>query len=126
MGVKAFITNKAPERVGPYSHAVRAGGFVFTCGQGPRDPQTNEVSEDIEAQIRQAFENLRAVLEAAGASLDGVVKVNVYLANLEDRSMLNRIFKEYFRSDAPPARVTLEARLGKMGVEVDAIAWVGP
>lgn len=119
-------TEAAPKPIGPYSQAVRAGNLVFVSGQGPIDPKTNQaVTAGIEAETRQVMENLKAILEAAGSSLDRAVKCGCFLANLDDFQAFNGVYREYFTSD-PPARTTIQAaRLpGGIRVEVDVIATV--
>lgn len=121
-------TNAAPEPIGPYSQAVHAtGSMIFTSGQIPIDPATGQlVDGGIEAETRQVFENLKAVLGAGGATLEQVVKVSVYLRDMEDFPRVNAVYAEYFPGDNAPARSTVQvARLPKdVGVEVDMIAAV--
>ena len=117
-------TTGAPEPIGPYSQAIRANGFVFVSGQIPVEPGTGQVSDGgIAGQTRRVMENLGAVLEAAGSGLDRVVKTTVYLSNLDDFSVFNQVYGEYF-GEAKPARATVEvARLPKgVLVEVEAVA----
>ena len=119
-----IVTKDAPAPIGPYSQAVRAGGFVFISGQIPVQPDTGLVVQgDITAQTHQAMKNLSAILKAAGSGLDRVVKTTVFLSNLDDFSGFNRIYEEYF-GDAKPARATVQvARLPKeVQVEIEAIA----
>ncbi len=117
-------TEKAPRPVGPYSQAVRAGGFIFVSGQIPLDPVTGEVAaNDIAAQTRRAVENLKAILEKAGSGLDKVVKTTLYLKDLRDFARCNEIYAEYF-GESKPARSTIEAAALPKGVllEIDAVA----
>jgi 2-iminobutanoate/2-iminopropanoate deaminase len=119
-------TEKAPAPIGPYSQAVRAGGFVFVSGQIPVDPATGKVVEGgIEAQTHQVMRNLSAILEAAGTGLGNVVKTTVFLSNLDNFSSFNRVYGEYFGA-AKPARATVQvAGLPKeVLVEVEAVAVV--
>jgi 2-iminobutanoate/2-iminopropanoate deaminase len=121
-----FRTDNAPKPVGPYSQAVRTGNLVFVAGQGPTNPATGQrVSGDIQAETRQVLENLKAILQAAGSSMAQVVKVNCYLADMNDFQAMNAVYAEYFTSD-PPARTTIQAaRLpGDIRVEIDVIAEV--
>jgi 2-iminobutanoate/2-iminopropanoate deaminase len=115
---------KAPKAIGPYSVAIESGGFVFCAGQTGIDPATGElVSAELEAQTRQVLTNLKHVLDAAGSSLDKVVKTTVFLRDMADFPKMNAIYAEYF-SVNPPARSTIAvAGLPKGGVvEIEAIA----
>lgn len=120
---EAVFTDKAPEPIGPYSQAVKAGGFLFISGQIPVDKDGKLVEGDIKAQTRQVLENIRAILEAAGAGLDDVVKVTVYLKDMNDFGAMNEVYAEYFGS-SKPARAAVEvSRLPKdVRIEVEAIA----
>lgn len=117
-------TDKAPGAVGPYSQAVIAGEFVFTAGTLPLDPKTGEVvGDEIGAQVRQALSNVQQVLEAAGSSLDRVVKTTVFLTDIGNFAEMNSVYAEFFTS-APPARSTVEiGPLPKgMLVQIEAVA----
>ena len=117
-------TESAPKAIGPYSQAVRAGALVFASGQIPLDPQTGEFVEGgVAEQTEQVLRNLSAVLEAAGTSLDRVVKTTVFLADMNDFAAMNEVYGRYFSQDAP-ARATVEAaRLPRDArVEIEAIA----
>jgi len=119
-------TDKAPGAIGPYSQAIKAAGMVFCSGQIPIDPATGEfVSNDVTEQTEQVFKNLIAVLEAAGASLNGVVKTTVFLADMNDFNAMNEVYAKYF-SDNKPARATVQAaRLPRDAkVEIECIAVV--
>ncbi len=121
---KIISSDKAPQAIGPYSQAVRMNGFVFVSGQIPFDRQTGElVGGSIQAQTARVLENVKAVLEAAGMSLDDVVKTTVFLKNIGDFAQMNEAYGKYFGSN-PPARSTVEvARLPRdVQVEIDAIA----
>lgn len=121
---KIIYTERAPKPIGPYSQAIVAGDFIFTSGQIPIDPRTNQVVQgDIKGQTRQVLENLKAVLEAAGATFDDVVKVNVYMKDLNEFSAMNEVYSEYFKN-SPPARTTVEvSRLPRdVKIEIDLIA----
>jgi 2-iminobutanoate/2-iminopropanoate deaminase len=126
--VKEIIkTELAPNAIGPYSQAVRANGFVFCSGQIPLDPQTGQFVEGgIRAQTEQVLRNLMAVLEAAGTSLDRVVKTTVFLSNLNDFGAMNEVYARFFDENCP-ARSTVEAsRLPRDArVEIEAIALAG-
>ena len=118
---------RAPAPKGPYSQAVRAGPFLFISGQGPVDPKKGKILvNDVVGQTRQALENVKAILEESGSSLDRVVKANVYLSDIDDFSAMNEVYSEYFKAN-PPARTTIEAsRLPfDILVEIDVVALSG-
>jgi len=120
-------TPNAPAAIGPYSQAVRIGDFLYTSGQVALDPATGQVvSGGIEAQTARVFENLKAVLEAAGASLSQVVKTTVFLKDMNDFAAMNAIYAQYLAAEGTvaPARSTVEvARLPKDSlVEIEVIA----
>ncbi|MFB3126685.1 MAG: RidA family protein [Candidatus Acidiferrales bacterium] len=120
-------TDKAPAAIGPYSQAVKAGGFVFLSGQVALDPASGQVVEgDVRAQTERVMKNLQAVLAAAGSSLAAVVKATVFLADMNDFAAMNEVYGRFFSSD-PPARATVQAaRLPKdVQVEIDLIALAG-
>jgi reactive intermediate/imine deaminase len=120
---QAIYTNKAPEPIGPYSQAVQCGNFVFVSGQIPINPANNNIENaTIEEQVVRAFENLKAVCESSGASLQHIVKLNLYLTNLAEFGIVNQIMTEYFTKPYP-ARSTVEVSALPKGVnfEVDAI-----
>jgi reactive intermediate/imine deaminase len=117
-------TSNAPQAIGPYSQAVRAGNTLYLSGQTPLDPATGEiVAGDIATQARRVFDNLRAVLEAGGASFAAVVRVGIYLTDLRDFAAVNEVMKQYF-AEPYPARSTIGVSSLPRGaaVEVDAIA----
>jgi len=123
----AISTDRAPRPVGPYSQAIVAGGLVFVSGQGPIRPGTGKYEPgDVRAETRQTFENVRAILEAAGSSLEEVVKVNVYLRDMKDFAAMNEVYASTFR-DPAPARTTIQAGALPLGisVEIDCIATRG-
>lgn len=127
MTKQSITSNRAPEAIGPYSQAVRAGGFIFCSGQIAMVPVTGElISGDIGAQTKRVLENLKAVLEAAGADLSQVVKCTVYLDDMDDFAAMNEVYGRFFSKD-PPARAAVEvSRLPKgVGVEIEAMAFVG-
>ncbi len=125
MSVQKVLTDKAPKPIGPYSQGIVAEGrFVYTAGQVAIDPATNQVVEgDIKVQTRQVLTNVEAVLKAAGASMNSVVKTTVFLKNFNDFAAMNEIYAEFFSGSAP-ARSTVEvSRLPKdMRVEIEAVA----
>jgi len=118
-----FHSEHAPKAIGPYSQAVGAGGVVYLSGQVALDPATGQlVTGGFEAEARRAFENLRAVAEAAGSSLAAAVRVTVYLTDLARFSIANQVMTEYF-SEPYPARVTIGVAALPRGaaIEVDCI-----
>ncbi|MFA6689057.1 MAG: RidA family protein [Sphaerochaetaceae bacterium] len=122
---KQIATNAAPAAIGPYSQAVSAGGFVFASGQIPVDPATGVVVEGSAAeQARQVFENIKAVLLAAGSSLSQVVKATVFLKDMNDFATVNDVYATYFEECILPARSAVQvARLPKdVKVEIEVIA----
>jgi 2-iminobutanoate/2-iminopropanoate deaminase len=115
----------SPAPRGPYSPAVRAGDFLFVSGQGPIDPATNQFSYgDIQHETRLVLENIRRILEGAGASMSDVVKCSVFLADGRDFDAMNQVYAEFF-GEQKPARTTVEAKFAnpKMKVEIDCIAY---
>jgi reactive intermediate/imine deaminase len=127
MSPQIIHTDKAPQAIGPYSQAVRAGDTVYLSGQIPLDPQTMQlVTGDIDAEIRRVFENLKAVAEAAGASLANAVKVNVFLTDLAHFARVNEIMASYC-SQPYPARAAIGAAQLPRGarVEIECILYLG-
>ncbi|HOO59725.1 MAG TPA: RidA family protein [Candidatus Mcinerneyibacteriales bacterium] len=123
---KIIKTDKAPGAVGPYSQAVVSGGFVFTSGQLPMDPGTGKFVEGgIKEEARQCLENVRAILEAAGTSLDKVVKATVFLTDIKDFAAVNEVYASFFR-EGPPARSAFQVAALPLGarVEIEMIALV--
>lgn len=117
-------TDKAPGAIGPYSQAVKSDTTVYVSGQLALDPDSGElVNHDIQAETRQAMENLKAVLFAAGSSLDKVVKTALFIKNMDDFPKINAVYAEFFQTD-PPARACVEvARLPKdANFEIEAVA----
>ncbi|NQS96918.1 MAG: RidA family protein [candidate division Zixibacteria bacterium] len=124
---RSILTDKAPQPIGPYSQAIRAGDFIFTAGQVPVDPAANEVVEGgVQAQTRRSLENVKAVLEAAGASLSDVVKVTVFLKDMNDFAEMNEVYAEYFTDNKPARSAVQVARLPlDVMVEIEAVARKG-
>jgi 2-iminobutanoate/2-iminopropanoate deaminase len=122
--IETVATDRGPKAIGPYSQAVRANGFVFLSGQIPLDPKTQQVVEgDVAAQTDRVLQNLKGVVEAAGSSLQHVVKTTVFLADMNDFAAMNEVYGRYFTAH-PPARSTVQvSRLPKdVRVEIDLIA----
>jgi reactive intermediate/imine deaminase len=127
MSRQPISTEGAPAAIGPYSQAVRAGGTVYLSGQIPLDPATGElVQADIATETRRVFDNLRAVCEAAGGSLDQVMRVGIYLTDLSDFAQVNAVMADYFQAPYP-ARSTIQVSALPRGarVEVDAVLVTG-
>jgi len=121
---KAVQTDKAPKPVGPYSQAIIEGDFIFVAGQGPIDPRTGtRETGNVRAETTRVFENLKGILEAAGSSLEQVVKCNVYLRDINDFAAMNEVYKTYFTPPFP-ARTTIQAGAlpGGIGVEIECVA----
>jgi len=122
--MESIQTDRAPQAIGPYSQAIKANDFIFASGQIPLDPATMRIVEGgIEEQTGRVLENLKAVLEAAGSSLDRVVKTTVYLADMGEFAAMNEIYARYFGA-TKPARATVQvARLPRdVKVEIDVVA----
>jgi 2-iminobutanoate/2-iminopropanoate deaminase len=121
---EAVSSPSAPKAIGPYSQAIRAGSLLFVSGQIPIDPATGDlVQGDIAQQTHQVFANLKAILEAAGATFDNVVRTTVYLADMNDFAKVNEIYATYFSSPAPARATVQAARLPRDSrVEIDLIA----
>lgn len=124
---EAVVSPNAPKAIGPYSQAVKVGPWVFCSGQLGMDPETGElVPGGIEAETRQALTNLQHVLEAAGASLDHVVKVTVFLQDIGDFAKMNEVYSTFFRAPYPARAAVQVAALPKGArVEIEAIAYLG-
>ncbi len=126
MKKEIISTSKAPAAVGPYSQAVKAGNMLFVSGQIPFIPETMElVSEDVKEQTARSLENVKAILEEAGASFADVIKATVFIKDMNDFGKINEVYAEYF-GDNKPARACVEvARLPKdVKVEIEVIAFV--
>jgi 2-iminobutanoate/2-iminopropanoate deaminase len=124
MIIESVQTDNAPKAIGPYQQAIKANGFIYTAGQIPIDPKTgNFVEGGITAQTRQVLENLKAVLEAGGSSLDRVVKATVFLKNMADFAAMNDVYAQYL-GGAKPARSTVAVADLPRGalIEIDLVA----
>ncbi len=121
---KAILTEKAPQPLGPYSQAIVEGDFIFVAGQGPTNPGTGRLElGDVRSETKRVFENMRAILEAAGTSLGDVVKCNVYLRDINDFAAMNEVYATFFAAPFP-ARTTIQAGAlpGGIAVEIECIA----
>ncbi|MBR5318447.1 MAG: RidA family protein [Peptococcaceae bacterium] len=117
-------TNNAPQAIGPYSQAILAGDTLYVSGQIPVVPATGAiVSDNVEEQARQVMENVKAVVEAAGLTLDHVVKTSVFIKNMDDFAKINAVYSEYFKENCPARACVEVARLPKdVQIEMEAIA----
>jgi 2-iminobutanoate/2-iminopropanoate deaminase len=125
MSKKIISTDKAPAAIGPYNQGIVAGGLLYTSGQLPINPVTGLVPSSIEEQTVQVLDNLKAIIEAAGSSMEKVLKCTVYIVDFNDFAVMNNIYSTYFPTN-PPARATVGiSKLAKNAlVEIDAIAIV--
>lgn len=123
MQKEIISTVNAPAAIGPYSQGIKIGDFIFTSGQLPVNPATGELVSEIKAATKQSLENVKAVLEQAGSSLDKAIKVVVFVSDMNNFGQVNEVYAEYFKEN-PPARSCVEvARLPKDAlVEIEAIA----
>ncbi len=121
--MKSFHTDKAPAAVGPYVQAIGTEQFVFTSGQIPLNPETGELVTEISAAARQVLNNIKAILEESGSSIDQVIKCTVYLADINDFAAVNEVYKEFF-DEHKPARSALQVAALPLGaaLEIEAIA----
>ena len=121
-------THMAPNPVGPYNQAIKAGDFIYCSGQIAIDPHTNEIEclGDIEKETTQVLKNLSAVLKAGGSKLDDVIKTTIYLTDLNNFQVVNKIYSDFFNVDKPPARACVEVSSLPKGVliEIDCIAFL--
>lgn len=119
---KAISTDKAPAAIGPYSQAIEVGNMVFTSGVIPVNPATGEIPEGVEAQAEQAFANLKALVEAAGSSMENVIKTTLFIKEMNDFAKINEIYAAYFTGTFPARSCVEVARLPKeVLLEVEAI-----
>jgi 2-iminobutanoate/2-iminopropanoate deaminase len=120
----AVVTAQAPQPVGPYSQGIIEGDFIFVAGQGPINPRTGQRElGDVRSETKRVFENIRAILQAAGSSLDHVLKCNVYLRDINDFAAMNEVYATFFTTPFP-ARTTIQAGAlpGGIAVEIEVIA----
>ena len=122
---KEIATTKAPGAIGPYSQAVKAGNFIYVSGQLPINAASGEMPEDIKDQTRQCLENIKAILNETGATLDNVVKSTVYLADMKFFGPMNEVYGEYFKGGVYPARAAFAVKeLPKQAkVEIEVVAF---
>ena len=122
---KRINTEKAPAAIGPYSQGVAAGKFLFVSGQLPIDPKTGSIDADnVADQARQSLTNLSQILEAAGTSMDKVVKTTVFIQHMDDFAVMNEVYAQFFQGEVLPARSAVEvAKLPKGAlIEIEAVA----
>ncbi len=121
---EVISTDAAPKAIGPYEQGIRVNGFVFTAGQIALDPSTGNLTEgDISAQTRQVLENLKEVLKAGGSSLDRVVKATIYLKNMADFPVVNKVYAEYLGNSKPARSTVAVSELPKGAlIEIDFVA----
>ena len=123
MTKEVINTNNAPEAIGPYSQGVIVGDFVYTSGQIPLNPVTGELFTDIKLATKQSMENIKAILEEAGTSLNNVVKTSIFLKDLNDFEAVNEVYGTYFIENKPARSCVQVAKLPKDAViEIEAIA----
>ena len=124
MNKRIIQTNQAPEAIGPYSQAIRTGGFLYTSGQIALDPESGEfLSGEIEEETEQTLKNILAILQADGLDLENVIKTTVYLSDLNNFARMNKVYEKYFSKNKPARACVQVAALPKGAkVEIDAIA----
>lgn len=123
--MKVINTEKAPEALGPYSHATEINGLVFTSGQIPLNLEGQIVSDDVKEQTKQVLENLKVVLDQAGSDLDSVIKATIFIADMNEFQNINEIYGKYFSNHQPAISCVEVARLPKdVKVEIELIAKV--
>jgi len=122
--IRIIETKKAPAAVGPYSQAIEVGNLIFTSGQLPIIPQTGDlISDNIEKATQRSLENIKEILEAAGSSLDKVVKVNIFISDMSNFSKVNEVYAKYFTKNKPARSCVEVSKLPKDGIiEIEAIA----
>ncbi|WP_416335005.1 RidA family protein [Anaerococcus sp. DFU013_CI05] len=121
--MKSFHTDKAPAAVGPYVQAIGTEQFIFTSGQIPLNPETGELVTEISAAAKQVLNNIKAILEESGSSIDKVIKCTVFLADINDFAAVNEVYKEFF-DEHKPARSAIQVAALPLGaaIEIEAIA----
>lgn len=125
MDKRVISTKNAPGAIGPYSQAIKAGNFVYTSGQLPINPATGELVNDIKEATAQSLDNVKAILEEAGTSLDKVVKTLVFLSDMKDFAAMNEVYAKYFTENAPARSAVQVAKLPKDAkVEIEVVALI--
>jgi len=124
MNLKLIATEKAPAAIGPYSQGVHAGNMIFTSGQLPINPETGElIKGDIQQATRHSLDNVKAILSTSGATLEDVVKVTVFVTDINNFSLINEVYAEYFSNHKPARSLVEVSNLPKGGeIEIEAIA----
>ena len=123
MKKEIIFTDKAPAAIGPYSQGNKIGDLIFTSGQLPLNPETGELYDEIKKATRQSLENVKAIIETCGSSLDKVVKVVIFLKDMEDFTQVNEVYSQYFKENSPARSCVQVARLPKDAlIEIEAIA----
>lgn len=122
--MKVIQTQKAPAAVGPYSQAIEVNGLIFTSGQLPIIPESGElINDDIKKATARSLENIKEILQEAGSSLDKVVKVNIFLKDMNDFSSVNEVYSEYFTTNKPARSCVEVSKIPKDGIiEIEAVA----
>lgn len=122
--MEIIATNKAPGAVGPYSQGIKANNLIFTSGQLPIVPETGKLlKEDIEKETLQCLKNVKAILEEGGATIENIVKVNVYIRDMEEFPLINQVYEEFFGQHKPARSLVEVSKLPKGGnIEIEAIA----
>lgn len=126
--IEAFNPDEAPKVLGPYSHAIAAGDFLYVSGQLPINPLNGQIeSFDIETQTEQVLKNIGTILKAAGAKFENVVRCDIFLKNLKDFSKINAVYGDYFKHQLKPARQTVEVSRLPLDalIEISCIAYLG-
>ncbi len=122
---KEIVTENAPLAIGPYSQGIIFSNLVFTSGQIPINPKNSSIPQDIESQSKQVFENLKAVIEKSGSSMEKVIKVTIFLKNIDDFVIVNEIYASYFTKPYPARSCVEVAKLPKsVLIEAEAIAYI--
>lgn len=123
---KIISTEQAPKAIGPYSQAVKAGDFIIVSGQLPINPADGMIPEDIKGQTRQSLSNIRAILQSEGLDMSAVVRVGVFLDNMDDFAAMNEVYAEFFKENCPARAAVEVAKLPKNAlVEMEAMAYIG-